>query len=177
MLMGCRSPKQCHERYYQNLKPYLNHNPISPQGFRFEQLVAEIGKRWAKIAWRLQDRNDNAVKIWWDSNINCRRPLAFRQRTSPSHPKEFDERAQSLNQAGPAAPQQFFNKHRLHKEFGIDCRLTHQEKHSSQHGGSASCLLGTQNQSMDETFHHEWRAHKFESLNLDWQQPETVRSP
>lgn len=31
-LLGSRSPKQCRERYHQNLKSPLNHEPITPEG-------------------------------------------------------------------------------------------------------------------------------------------------
>lgn len=69
-----RSPKQCRERYHQNLKPSLNHDPISAQeGERIEQLVEEMGKRWAEIARRLGNRSDNAVKNWWNGSINRRK--------------------------------------------------------------------------------------------------------
>lgn len=69
-----RSPKQCRERYHQNLKPSLNHEPISTQeGEKIEQMVEEMGKRWAEIARRLGNRSDNAVKNWWNGSINRRR--------------------------------------------------------------------------------------------------------
>ncbi|KIW56337.1 hypothetical protein PV05_05003 [Exophiala xenobiotica] len=72
--MRHRSPKQCRERYHQNLKPSLNHEPISPQEGEFiEQLVGEMGKRWAEIARRLGNRSDNAVKNWWNGSMNRRR--------------------------------------------------------------------------------------------------------
>ena len=72
--MQHRSPKQCRERYHQNLKPSLNHEPISPQeGEQIEQLVNDMGKRWAEIARRLGNRSDNAVKNWWNGSMNRRK--------------------------------------------------------------------------------------------------------
>lgn len=72
--MQYRSPKQCRERYHQNLKPSLNHEPISSQeGELIEQMVNEMGKRWAEIARRLRNRSDNAVKNWWNGSMNRRK--------------------------------------------------------------------------------------------------------
>ncbi|KAI9761725.1 MAG: hypothetical protein M4579_000819 [Chaenotheca gracillima] len=69
-----RSPKQCRERYHQNLKPSLNHEPISEEeGELIERLVLEMGKRWAEIARRLKGRSDNAVKNWWNGGVNRRK--------------------------------------------------------------------------------------------------------
>lgn len=74
-----RSPKQCRERFHQNLKPSLNHEPISVQeGEIIEQLVREMGKRWAEIARRLGNRSDNAVKNWWNGSMN-------RRKRNPAH--------------------------------------------------------------------------------------------
>lgn len=72
--MQHRSPKQCRERYHQNLKPTLNHDPITTlEGEVIEQLVQEMGKRWAEIARRLGNRSDNAVKNWWNGSMNRRK--------------------------------------------------------------------------------------------------------
>ncbi|KAK7206052.1 Homeodomain-like protein, partial [Myxozyma melibiosi] len=72
-LLGTRSAKQCRERYHQNLKPSLNHAPISAEeGQLIEALVAQLGKKWAEIARHLAGRSDNAVKNWWNGGVSRR---------------------------------------------------------------------------------------------------------
>lgn len=38
-----------------------------------EQMVTDMGRRWAEIARRLGNRSDNAVKNWWNGSMNRRK--------------------------------------------------------------------------------------------------------
>ncbi|KAI2602406.1 Homeodomain-like protein [Hypoxylon sp. NC1633] len=92
--INSRSPKQCRERYHQNLKPSLNHSPITPEeGAQIERMVDQIGRRWAEIARSLNNRSDNAVKNWWNGSMNRRKRMAsHRKKTSGIHDDdEYDE--------------------------------------------------------------------------------------
>jgi Myb-like DNA-binding protein FlbD len=86
--MQHRTPKQCRERYHQNLKPSLNHEPITAQeGERIEVYVQELGKRWAEIARRLGNRSDNAVKNWWNGSNNRRKRSTVQHGSRPVGPR------------------------------------------------------------------------------------------
>lgn len=102
--LGTRTPKQCRERFHQNLKPSLNHNPITPEeGTEIERLVLEIGKRWAEIARRLNGRSDNAVKNWWNGSQNRRRRTDRRRSAQPG-PSYSDAYPRSAGLPIPRSP-------------------------------------------------------------------------
>lgn len=85
--LGSRTPKQCRERYHQNLKPSLRHDPISQEeGETILRLVSEIGPKWAEIARKLPGRSDNAVKNWYNGSQHRRKRGPVREHHSlPSY--------------------------------------------------------------------------------------------
>ncbi|KAK5118738.1 hypothetical protein LTR85_007944 [Meristemomyces frigidus] len=115
-----RSPKQCRERFHQNLKPNLNHDPITPEeGLMIEQMVAEMGKRWAEIARRLRGRSDNAVKNWWNGGMNRRR------RSNGSRRTELEVRQQP-QMTVPSLPPPPMHHHALPSNFPQHGSAPHQ---------------------------------------------------
>lgn len=97
-LLGSRLPKQCRERYHQNLKPSLNRNPITAEeGMLIEQLVAKHGKKWAEIARHLTGRSDNAIKNWWNGGANRRRRVSHVAALTDQPPSSGSASSQTLS--------------------------------------------------------------------------------
>jgi hypothetical protein len=64
--MGTRTANQCRERYYNFVKPDLNHSPITTEeAGMIIYMVGKIGRRWAHISRYLENRSESAVKNWW----------------------------------------------------------------------------------------------------------------
>lgn len=115
--MQHRSPKQCRERYHQNLKPSLNHEPITAQeGDMIEQLVQEMGKRWAEIARRLGNRSDNAVKNWWNGSMNRRKRSTVQQASSS---KGVGFRSQPIPASASPRPYHYEHSPRSQEAYGL----------------------------------------------------------
>jgi Myb-like DNA-binding domain len=62
-LIPNRTGKQCRERYFNHLKPTLNHSEWSPvEDALLFHLHGTVGPRWATIAGLLKGRTNNSVK-------------------------------------------------------------------------------------------------------------------
>jgi hypothetical protein len=68
-----RSPKQCRERWFNNLDPRVTKGPWTPEEdiMIFEGYIAH-GPKWALIAHQIPGRSDNAIKNRWNASISKR---------------------------------------------------------------------------------------------------------
>jgi Myb-like DNA-binding protein FlbD len=152
--MHFRSPKQCRERYHQNLKASLNHDPISAdEGELIEEMVSDMGKKWAEIARRLGNRSDNAVKNWWNGSQSRRKrnvphhgsssktlsnrtqPLsAVRLSRSPAHHdarhRNYDNRSPRCDQAWQDLGSSDLSRHTLRSQQSQPARGVYAHEHS-----------------------------------------------
>ncbi len=155
--MHFRSPKQCRERYHQNLKASLNHDPISPEeGDLIEQMVSDMGKKWAEIARRLGNRSDNAVKNWWNGSQNRRK------RNVPHHglsSKTLSNRTQPLSAVrSTKSPVDYDVRHRNYGHPSPRCMPAWQDR------GASNLDRRTLRSEQNQTAH---RIHSREQLYSD----------
>ena len=68
-----RTPKQCRERYLNNLDPSVTKTPWTPEE---DELIfksyLEFGPKWAVIAHHIPGRTDNSIKNRWNASISKR---------------------------------------------------------------------------------------------------------
>ncbi|KAF7503865.1 hypothetical protein GJ744_003062 [Endocarpon pusillum] len=144
-----RSPKQCRERYHQNLKSSLNHDPISAQeGELIEQMVSDMGKKWAEIARRLGNRSDNAVKNWWNGSQNRRKRNV--PHNAPSS-KTLSSRTQPLSAVRSSkSPVEYDVRHRNYGNPSPRCTPSWQDRGTSNL--ERRTLRSQQNQTIDRIY-------------------------
>jgi hypothetical protein len=72
-----RTPKQCRERWLNNLDPAITKSPWTAEEDRliFEAYV-KYGPKWSKIAPLIPGRSDNAIKNRWNASISKRMALS-----------------------------------------------------------------------------------------------------
>jgi hypothetical protein len=76
-LLPGRTPKQCRERWFNNLDPTVTKDPWTPEEDRriFDGYVTH-GPKWSRIANELPGRTDNAIKNRWNASISRRMGIA-----------------------------------------------------------------------------------------------------
>lgn len=129
--MHYRSPKQCRERFHQNLKPSLNREPISAEeGLMIERMVNEMGKRWAEIARRLGNRSDNAVKNWWNGSMNRKKRGLSTPTTSRTYSGRIEAPYTRASMMSPSRPHFSVSSTRPSWTESIESALSEQYPHS-----------------------------------------------
>jgi hypothetical protein len=90
-----RSPKQCRERWFNNLDPSVSKTPWTPEEDRLIfDLHLQHGPKWALIAPLVQGRTDNAIKNRWNASISHRldRDPAGNPILAPSKARSYTRR-------------------------------------------------------------------------------------
>lgn len=68
-----RTPKQCRERWFNNLDPNVTKSPWTPEE---DELIFEnymkFGPKWSTIAHMIPGRTDNSIKNRWNASISKR---------------------------------------------------------------------------------------------------------
>lgn len=107
MSIGSHSPKQCRERYYDAIKPELDHAPMTQEeATKVERLVSEIGEGWEEIARTLPGRSANQVKSWWNGTIRVHysRTVVYKEADIFDSPSRREDLQAFSGLAGQVSP-------------------------------------------------------------------------
>ncbi|KAL8288766.1 hypothetical protein RB597_000724 [Gaeumannomyces tritici] len=171
--LGTRTPKQCRERYHQNLKPSLNHEPISPEeGVQIERMVHEMGKRWAEIARRLHNRSDNAVKNWWNGSQNRRKRDGRRKSSYGGYHHHHQHVATSQQQQQHCLSSPIDSAPAHHHQQQHQQHHHHHYHHQDAHPAAAAAAAAA---AVAPSHHHHHNPHARSLLGYDMPEPSYSR--
>ncbi|OHT01002.1 Myb-like DNA-binding domain containing protein [Tritrichomonas foetus] len=102
-----RTPKQCRERWFNNLDPSVTKSPWTPEedNMIFENYL-KFGPKWSTIAHLIPGRTDNSIKNRWNASISKRVKVDSegKQTLTPCKVRKYSKK-NKLEQARPAALQ------------------------------------------------------------------------
>ncbi|KAK8866547.1 hypothetical protein M9Y10_009511 [Tritrichomonas musculus] len=102
-----RTPKQCRERWFNNLDPNVTKSPWTPEedDLIFENFM-KFGPKWSTIAHLIPGRTDNSIKNRWNASISKRVKVDSdgKKTLIPCKVRKYSKK-NKLEQARPAALQ------------------------------------------------------------------------
>ncbi|OHT03610.1 Myb-like DNA-binding domain containing protein [Tritrichomonas foetus] len=101
-----RTPKQCRERWFNNLDPSVTKTPWTPEedDLIFSNYL-KFGPKWSTIAHLIPGRTDNSIKNRWNASISKRVKVdADGNKTlAPCKVRKYSKKNKLLEQARPEA--------------------------------------------------------------------------
>ena len=124
-----RTPKQCRERWFNNLDPSVVKDPWTSEEDRmiFNAYIAH-GPKWSVIAHELPGRTDNAIKNRWNASISKRMRIIENgeQVLGPSKVRKYSRKKVSENvrtAVSVPAPMMFYEPEMTRKGMELDMEI------------------------------------------------------